>query len=97
MDELLSQASSVDRENTPVFVKRNGPTEVARITSSYAGRLGAERVKLTSCGPYTWVRFSFDGQHSDLLFRHPAQFQQEARPRGMEGDKGEGFRMKAVI
>jgi hypothetical protein len=97
MDELLGQASSVDRENTPVFVKTNGPTEVARIASSYAGRLGAKRVNLTSCGPYIWVRFSFDGQHSDLLFRHPAQFQQEAGPRGMQGDKREGFRMKAAI
>lgn len=97
MDELLCQTNSVEKENTAIFLKTNGPPEVSRIVSSYAGRLGAERVKLTSCGPYIWVRLNFEGKHSDLLFLRLAQSQREAPLRGTQGDQGERFRAYAAV
>jgi hypothetical protein len=52
-----------------VFEKTSGAEEIARIMASYAGRLGAEDVRLIRCGPYVWVRLGIADRTADLLFR----------------------------
>jgi Type II secretion system (T2SS), protein E, N-terminal domain len=77
MDELLRQTTSIGKGDTPFFLKTTGPAEVSRIVASYAERLGAERVKLTSCGPYIWARLNGNHNRSDLLFYRSLQSRRE--------------------
>jgi hypothetical protein len=69
MNRLLSRAHSSEKDSTHVFENVVEPAEVARITVSYAGRLGVSEVKVTECGPYIWARLKDTRRASDMLFR----------------------------
>jgi hypothetical protein len=73
MDRLLSKTYSSERDSTHTFENVIEPAEIARITASYAGRLGATEVKLTECGAYIWARLKEGSRDSDILFRASSQ------------------------
>jgi hypothetical protein len=68
MNGWIARPSAWRTARVQVFEKTSGATEMARITASYAGRLGADHVKLVSCGHYGWARLRVAGKPSDLLF-----------------------------
>jgi hypothetical protein len=68
MDRWLADESPRKAPRVLVFEKTSGATEMARITSSYAGRLGADEVQIVRCGRYAWVRLNVAHKNSDLLF-----------------------------
>jgi len=57
-----------DQQADPVFEDVFRPEEMTRVTSSYASRLGAEDVRLASCGECVWVRIEASKQQLNLLF-----------------------------
>jgi hypothetical protein len=67
MDEWLGQAQNCQRD-VQVFDRISGSAEMARITASYAARVGAEEVRIVPCGPYIWTRLLAGGDATDLLF-----------------------------
>jgi hypothetical protein len=69
MDRLLSKMHSSERDYAHTFENVIEPAEIARITASYAGRLGTSEVKLTECGAYIWARLKDGRRDSDILFR----------------------------
>jgi len=68
MDRWLENESPWKAPRVFVFEKMSGAAEMARITASYAGRLGADEVQIVRCGRYAWVRLVAAGTNSDLLF-----------------------------
>jgi hypothetical protein len=46
-------------------------TEMARITSSAALKLGAQQARIVTCGNYVWVRLQADAEIANLLLRRP--------------------------
>jgi len=68
MNGWIARQSAWRGARFQVFEKVSGATEMARITASYAGRLGADRIKVVQCGRYGWVRLTAKGKTSDLLF-----------------------------
>ncbi len=73
MDRWLADESPRKAPRVLVFEKTSGAAEMARITSSYAGRLGADEVQIVRCGRYAWVRLNVAHKNSDLLFNLAAQ------------------------
>src|SRR5262249_9052282 len=69
MDRLLSKMHSCERDSTYTFENISEPAEIARITVSYAGRLGTSEIKVNECGAYIWARLKDGPKDSDILFR----------------------------
>jgi len=53
---------------------RHAP-EMARITTGYVLKLGAQTVRVAGCGRYIWVRLCAGGEVANLIFRRPGSFQ----------------------
>ena len=80
MDRLLSKMHSSERDYAHTFENVIEPAEIARITASYAGRLGTSEVKLTECGAYIWARLKDSRRDSDILFRVAPQSHAQGQP-----------------
>lgn len=68
MKEILERLHQVARPRELVFGNVRDPAERARITRSYAQRVGAEEVALTQAAELVWVRLSSAQGPTDLLF-----------------------------
>jgi hypothetical protein len=77
MDRLLERARNSERV-VQCFDRISGTAEMARITGSYVGKVGAEEVKIVRCGPYIWVRLTTEGNATDLLFTPKASSEESA-------------------
>lgn len=54
-----------------LFDSVDDPREMGATARSYATQLGAEAVKIVSCGEYIWTRIESRGQTHNLLFQIP--------------------------
>jgi Type II secretion system (T2SS), protein E, N-terminal domain len=72
MDRELERMGHEARAGDLLFESWRDPAAMARITCSYALKLGAEQVRIVGCGEYIWVRLDAGRQVSTLLFRHPS-------------------------
>lgn len=71
MDRELERMGHEARDGDRLFESWRDPAAMARITCSYALKLGADQVRIVGCGDYIWVRLDAGRQLSTLLFRHP--------------------------
>ncbi len=62
------EEEEVDPRPEKVFDGLRSPEEMARITSSYAARLGPGQVRTIVCGEYVWIRMEGRAAPTDLLF-----------------------------
>ncbi len=67
MQSMLERVHS-DSHSVQVFDHVSDAAELARITSSYIGRLGSEAVRIVRCGSYLWARLQDRNNFTDLLF-----------------------------
>ena len=67
MQSMLEHAHSASH-SVQVFDQVSDAAELARITSSYIGRLGSEAVRIVRCGSYLWARLQDADNFTDLLF-----------------------------
>ena len=51
------------------FERVANPSEIVRITSSYAARLSSDDLRIVRCGPHIWVRLSRRNDVIHLVFR----------------------------
>lgn len=65
---VLARMDEDEREPEKIFDGLRRPDEMARIASSYAGRLGAKQVRIVVCGEYFWIRIESEGDSTNLLF-----------------------------
>lgn len=63
----LARMDERQRRPEKVFDGLRSPGEMARITSSYAGRLGAKQVRTVVCGEYLWIRIESEGDSTNLV------------------------------
>jgi hypothetical protein len=64
----LTRLNEEDRRPEKVFEGLRTPDEMARITSNYAGRLGANSVRTAVCGEYFWIKIDSGADSTNLLF-----------------------------
>lgn len=69
MDRLLAKMHSCERDSTHTFENVSEPAEIARITVSYAGRIGSSEIKVSECGAHIWARLKDGPKAADILFR----------------------------
>jgi hypothetical protein len=77
MDEALERIGR-DRGTVDLLFEgwRHAP-EMARITTGYVLKLGAENARIVACGCYIWVRLSAGREVANLIFRRPDSFQKQ--------------------
>ncbi len=63
-DRMEQKLASLEKE----FAGMREPEEMARITSSYAGRLGANNIRIAACGDLVWVRIEGSKEVMNLMF-----------------------------
>jgi hypothetical protein len=68
MDKWIEKEPVWKESGVQVFERTSGAAEMARITASYAGRLGADQIQIARCGRNGWARLTTRGSFSDLLF-----------------------------
>ncbi len=71
----------IEHERRPrefLFEGCRDAAEMARITCGYVLKLGAEAVRLVSCGSFIWARLSTGPDVANLLFHRPAEALQTA-------------------
>lgn len=71
MDRALEQMGHQRRPGDLLFEGWRDAAEMARITCSYALKLGTARVRVVGCGRHIWVRLEDEDNVTHLLFRHP--------------------------
>jgi hypothetical protein len=71
MCSWLGSARITDEDLAQHFERATGPSEMARITCSYAARLHCEDLRIARCGSYIWVRLGHRRDVAHLLFRLP--------------------------
>lgn len=72
LERGLEQMAEQFRTRDLSFESRRDVGEMARITCSYALKLGAEEVRIVHCGDYLWTRLQSGDTATNLLFRRPA-------------------------
>ncbi|MBZ5573069.1 MAG: hypothetical protein LAO09_14455 [Acidobacteriia bacterium] len=72
MEQALEQITRERRPGDYLFEGWRDVPEIARITCSYVLKLGAEDVRVVSCGGHVWVRLAVGKDSANLLFRRPA-------------------------
>jgi two-component system, OmpR family, copper resistance phosphate regulon response regulator CusR len=87
MNGLLEQAQNSRRVTEQVFDRISDSAEMARITGSYAARVGAEEVRIARCGPYIWVRLNTGHQATDLLFTQGSHARSVPLPSQVTGER----------
>jgi hypothetical protein len=70
---LLDHFEEHRGRNDHVFENLRRREEIVRITSSYAAKLGAQKVRLAFCGEYLWLRLSAGSESANLLFSRTVQ------------------------
>jgi hypothetical protein len=65
---VLARMDEEERKPEKFFDGLRCPDEMARITSSYAARLGGQQVRIVVCGDYFWIRIESQGDSTNLLF-----------------------------
>jgi len=65
---ILSRMEEEDQQQEKIFDGLRGPEDMARITASYATRLGATAVRIVLCGGYSWIRIESRRDFTNLLF-----------------------------
>ena len=65
---VLARMDEEEPRPEKVFDGLRRPDEVARITASYAARLGAKQVRAVVCGEYFWIRIEHETDVTNLLF-----------------------------
>lgn len=78
MDKALQQIGRDRSGGDHLFEGWRQAPEMARVTCSYVPKLGADNVRVVSCGCYIWVRLSKGRDVANLIFRHPKNLQQPA-------------------
>jgi hypothetical protein len=68
MGKLLARAEEREISGSQYFARMSDPDEVARITLSYASRVGATEIRFVKCNSLVWVRLHRHGKNSDLIF-----------------------------
>jgi len=69
LEQELERLGREARPNDRLFESWCDPSEMARITSSYAHKLDAKEVRIAGCGEYIWVRLETHDEVATLLFR----------------------------
>lgn len=69
LNSLLAAAENKPCRSDQVFDHTDTPTEMTRITSSYASLLGATDVRSVRCGDVVWARVEAQESPVNLLFR----------------------------
>lgn len=67
--EALERARSLPRPSDLVFETCADKVEMSRIAANYVCRLRADRVRVTHCAAYIWVRLECRSSAINLLFR----------------------------
>jgi Type II secretion system (T2SS), protein E, N-terminal domain len=70
LEQELERLGREPRPNDRLFDSCE-PSEMARITCSYAHKLSAIEVRIAACGEYIWVRLEMGSEVATLLFRRP--------------------------
>ena len=65
---VLARMDEEEPKPEKVFDGLRRPEEMARITASYAARLGAKQVRTVVCGEYFWIRIERETDVTNLLF-----------------------------
>jgi hypothetical protein len=88
MDQVLERIGHERRPGEMLFEGWRDVAEMARITCSYALKLGAQEVRDAACGEYVWVRLESAQSLTDLLFRRPVlvRVQNQAQAQAQGGD-----------
>ena len=63
-ERVDKQIACVEKE----FEGTRGAKEMTRITVSYAGRLGADDVRIAACGEIVWVKIDGSKEVMNLVF-----------------------------
>jgi hypothetical protein len=71
LDQGLEQMAEKFRSRDLIFEGRREVGEMARITASYALKLGAAEARIVNCGDYLWTRLLSQDAATNLLFRRP--------------------------
>lgn len=80
MDYELERWGHEPRAGDLLFESWHDPAAMAHITCGYALKLGAEQVRIVSCGDYIWVRLETARDVATLLFRHPPAIPSQIEP-----------------
>ncbi len=73
MDEFLDRAARQRGLGDILFESCCDPAEMARITSGYLARFGADKIRIVACGNYLWVRLESGSANVSILFRRPME------------------------
>ena len=65
---VLARMEEEQGQPEKVFDGVRRPEEMARITSSYAARLGARKIRNVICGDFLWIRIESETDPTNLLF-----------------------------
>jgi Type II secretion system (T2SS), protein E, N-terminal domain len=71
MDRELERMGHEARAGDLLFESWHDPAAMAHITCGYALKLGADQVRIVTCGEYIWVRLEAGRDVTTLLFRRP--------------------------
>lgn len=71
--QALQRIGEERRPGELLFEGWRDASEMARITCGYVLKLGAEAVRLASCGGFIWARLSTGQDVANLLFHRPSQ------------------------
>ena len=66
--EMLNRMDEEQPKPEKVFDGMRSPEDMARITASYAARLGGRNVRTAVCGEYLWIRIEGEAGPANLLF-----------------------------
>jgi hypothetical protein len=77
MDKALEQIGHEPRAGDLLFEGWHDVAGMARVTCGYVLKLGAEDVRIVSCGEYIWARLSAGPDVANLLFRRSIPIPQE--------------------
>ncbi len=71
LDTIFERITHERRPGELLFEGGRDPEEMARMTCSYALKLGAEHTRIVACGKYVWVRLQSADNITNLLFSRP--------------------------
>jgi len=80
MDEAIEQMGRDRNAVDLLFEGWRHAREMARITTGYVLKLGAQNVRVAVCGCYIWVRLSAARDVANLIFRRPGSLQEQPAP-----------------
>jgi hypothetical protein len=73
LERALEGIGHEPRNGDLLFESWRDMTEMARITCGYVLKLGAEDVRIVTCGEYIWVRLAAGRDFANILFRRAAE------------------------